>query len=331
MTSPRRPPLLPIEPLPEKRWAAFEDQLFEALDRDGGDVRVRPSRPVARVPSPPRRLAWIGALAAAVVLAGVGGWQARGHLAGASRASSPTRMVSGASPSHLALGDSDLDLGAETAVVATGDDDRGVVLVVERGSVWCTVAPRASRPPFFVQAGDVRVRVVGTRFSVTRVGEGARVEVDHGVVEVSAGSDRLTLHDGQSWSSAAASPTGEAATVPSSPAGVPSSPIEVPGGAVASDSASLQAGVPPTRPLSARDRFEAAARLERTEPTRAVAQYAELAAGGGSWAANALFAEARLEADRGHGVQARRLAAQYLSRFPSGPNAADARVLLGGN
>jgi hypothetical protein len=330
MSARRNPqPLLPIVPLSEERWARFERDLFTAVD--GGAAAS--GAPPPRLADRPRRRPWRAAAlaviaAAAIFLAVVGGWQLRAHTSGAALASGPTRMVSGSSPSHLPLGDSVLDLGPATAVVATGNDDHGVVLVVERGSVTCTVAPRAGRPPFVVQAGEVRVRVVGTRFSVTRVGDGARVDVDHGVVEVSAGVDRVTLRDGQSWEMTPQAPgaTSSVAPVTPHPGEVELSPSAPP----ATDPSSLAAGGSGTPP-SPRDRFEAAARLERTDPARAVALYAQLAAGGGSWGANALFAQARLEADRGRGAEARRLAEQYLSRFPKGPNAADARVLLGGN
>jgi hypothetical protein len=273
--------------------------------------------------------------AAAVVLAMIGGWQLRAQMSGAALAGVPTRMVTTSSPSHFALGDSALDLGPGTVVVATGNDDRGVVLVVERGRVTCAVAPRAGRPPFMVQAGEVRVRVVGTRFSVTRLGEGVRVDVDHGVVEVSAGAERMSLHDGQSWETRPPAPAfapepppapGEPRSVATAAPGLAESLSPPP----TMDPPSLPASGPGAPP-SPRDRFEAAARYERTDPARAIALYAQLAAEGGSWGANALFAEARLEADWNHLSEARRLAAEYLSRFPNGPNAADARVLLGGN
>ena len=63
-----------------------------------------------------------------------------------------------------------------------------------------SVAPRGDRPAFEVHAGDVIVRVVGTRFRVARDGEHARVTVDHGAVEIRFRGRALRLADGQSWS-----------------------------------------------------------------------------------------------------------------------------------
>jgi TolA-binding protein len=82
-------------------------------------------------------------------------------------------------------------------------------------------------------------------------------------------------------------------------------------------------------PLSAQQQFEAATRLERSEPLRAIQLYSGLESGTSSWAANALFAHGRLEAARGNGAVARRILSQYLARFPQGGNAEDARMLLG--
>jgi hypothetical protein len=323
MSTPRKEPLIPIVPLGEERWAAFEDRLFDALDRERREGPAAPPPAPAgalRVRRPWRAVALTVVAAAVVLLAVQAGWLLRTRMAAAPADVSPTRMVSGASPTRVALGDNELELGADTAVVAAGDDARGVVVVLERGNLTCTVAPRGGRPPFVVQAGDVRVRVVGTRFSVARIGEGARVEVDHGVVEVSAGTDRVTLRDGQSWTARAAAAASDGPT----PSAVPTGPPPV-------DTTPAPSASQATRALSPRDRFEAAARLERTDPSRAVALYEQLAAAGGSWGANALFAEARLESELGHRDEARRLAAEYLARFPRGPNASDARVLLGGN
>jgi hypothetical protein len=74
--------------------------------------------------------------------------------------------------------------------------------------------------------------------------------------------------------------------------------------------------------------FELAAQLEERDPVAALRIYGELAGGDDGWAASALFASARLEAERGVTPQARALCDSYLQRFPRGPNADDARALL---
>jgi hypothetical protein len=80
--------------------------------------------------------------------------------------------------------------------------------------------------------------------------------------------------------------------------------------------------------VALRQRFELAAGLEVREPAAALRLYQELASGSGPWAANARFAQARLSAERGQRDAARVLLADYLQRFPRGPNAEDARALL---
>ncbi len=78
-----------------------------------------------------------------------------------------------------------------------------------------------------------------------------------------------------------------------------------------------------------RERFQSAVALEVRDPLAAARIYRELASGSGPWAANALFAEARLSTERGQPDAAQALLSLYLERFPSGPNADDARALLG--
>ena len=71
-----------------------------------------------------------------------------------------------------------------------------------------------------------------------------------------------------------------------------------------------------------------AARVEANDPAQAIALYRSLEIGTDSWAQNALFAHGRLEASRGNKADARRLLVEYLSRFPRGANADDARTVL---
>lgn len=64
--------------------------------------------------------------------------------------------------------------------VAVKEDVRQIVL--QNGEAWFDVKPDANRP-FIVDVGDVRVRAIGTSFSVRRHAEGVDVLVTKGVVE----------------------------------------------------------------------------------------------------------------------------------------------------
>jgi transmembrane sensor len=89
--------------------------------------------------------------------------------------------------------------------VAMHDDLREITL--KRGEAWFKVAHDTQRP-FVVSAGRIRVRTVGTAFSVRRHDGGADVQVTEGVVEtwsvgeashrmrVAAGSKAYVAEDG---------------------------------------------------------------------------------------------------------------------------------------
>jgi len=195
-----------VEPLSEPRWAKIEKSLFAQLEHEQLD-----REPAPKMATMPPQRAWRWRPAVALVMAGAMA-AAIGALATKSMfvspvapvASAPSRVVTGSSDSHIALGESDVDVAPESAVLVSGDDDRGIMVVVDRGKVECEVAPRKGRPPFLVQAGDVRVKVVGTRFTVARdaQGGGAHVLVAHGIVEVTSHGQTTTLHDGDSWPAA---------------------------------------------------------------------------------------------------------------------------------
>jgi hypothetical protein len=85
---------------------------------------------------------------------------------------------------------------------------------------------------------------------------------------------------------------------------------------------------PTPEPPSAQSRFEQAERLERSAPERALELYRGVAAENGAWGMNALFAAARLQAERGAEPEARALLAEYVARYPLGPNVSDARRML---
>jgi hypothetical protein len=76
-----------------------------------------------------------------------------------------------------------------------------------------------------------------------------------------------------------------------------------------------------------RAEYDRLAALEATSPDAALSGYLALARGTSRWAAPALFAAARLAADR-HDVRAPTLLGIYLQRFPGGANVTDAQQLL---
>lgn len=382
-----------VEPLSEQRWAKIEKSLFVQLEHEQLD-----RAPLPKMVSEPPSRSWRWRPAVALVMAGAMA-AAIGALATktmftspvgpAGVASAPSRVVTGSSDSHVALGESDVDVAPESAVLVSGDDEHGIMVVVDRGKVECVVAPRKGRPPFLVQAGDVRVKVVGTQFTVARdkEGGGAHVMVAHGIVEVTSHGQTTTLHDGDSWPATQATPP---ATVPVTPTTVTqndppppharaaspvprqkstprqkttamkapvvapiaaSDPTNLPStlpSAVAPPSSPVPASAPPSLnlpppptaapqppqpaaaapPPSAQEMYEAAAQLEAQNPDGALGTYRKIAGGGGPWAANALFAAGRLQAHRGRNADATRLLNEYLTRFPNGANAADARELL---
>jgi|JI10StandDraft_1071094.scaffolds.fasta_scaffold08782_12 hypothetical protein len=348
-------PVPPVDELSDIAWARVERRLWTELDRAPVAARRAPVR---------RRWPWLAAAAMAAAMVAV-------VAAVAWPTSSPrhhesvSRVATGAAPTEVSFGDAAITLAPSSAVLMQGQADRGVAIVLERGSATFAVAPRAGRPPFTVLAGAVQVRVIGTRFTVSRSGDDARVDVAHGEVEVVAWGRREVLLAGASWSSdgvreaavgrsapvanpdaaAAAhfSPPAPAAPVdrapptgpepspvrPPPPAPSPIDPAAPTGPGRDGSPALAPSAADPAAPVaSSRARFEAATALEVRDPAAALRAYRALAAGTDAWAANALYAAARLSFARGDRDLAARFAGAYLRRFPAGANAADARTLL---
>jgi transmembrane sensor len=129
---------------------------------------------------------------------------------------------------------SKLSLASRTEVQVRGNQPNNVALALAHGEVVCDVTHHAERK-FTVRAGDVEVRVVGTKFSVKATpGDHPRVEVSvlRGVVEVV--SERrpgivARVAAGQSWiqnSEPSAVPSGSLGVADSSPPAVISGPGE---------------------------------------------------------------------------------------------------------
>lgn len=100
-----------------------------------------------------------------------------------------------------------LDESASLRVVEQGPER--TVVALERGGGYFSVAPDRARE-FRVEAGDTRVTVLGTRFTVERVGAQVSVAVLRGRVEVEREGTRVVLGAGeQRWFGAASDPVAE--------------------------------------------------------------------------------------------------------------------------
>jgi hypothetical protein len=305
----------------------------------------------------------VGATAACTLTLCVLGWCALVERPAANIAN-PSRIVTGSAPSHVVLDGMSLDLRPESAVLVSGDTHRGVLVVLDRGTIVLDVEKRAASGGFVVQAGEVRVNVVGTRFLVARGEAGASVEVERGDVEVNARGDSFHLRSGQRWQLAkppaevgpfpppldtniAPEPSALSEPVSSARAEVtPPEPVAHEEARAARRQVSaatghhetLDAAPTGTGKLRAptqgslgsysQELYEAAARLEVSNPARAMALYRQVASQGDSWSADALFAEGRLQSARGNKVEAKRFLTEYVTRYPHGANVEDARLVL---
>lgn len=307
MTTPfKEPP--PIEDLPELSWRRLEEEVLSRTETKSvlPTLRKRGHRRTIAVAS-----AVVLAAAAAVALFVVrdGGKEVGERLP-------LSRLVTEDSPSTMSVGDATLRAGTHTALVVSDAGESGVRVILERGIVDCQVAPRPGRAPFVVVAGNVSVEVTGTAFRVERIGDGARVDVERGTVRVLENGELHELGAGDSWPE----PTARN-DLDDTPA------IDAPSAAAKPKPKSKPKTKPKNR-VPAKVRYAQAAALESTKPTEALAIYRSLSRERGPWAANALFAMARLELERGNVARARKALNRYLRRYPKGANAADARALL---
>jgi hypothetical protein len=289
-----------------------------------------------RVPAtPPRRRFWAGwvvAAALASVLAVLAfraiGLRSSTLADDAVVESGPS--ADGARPTSITLAEgSRVELGASTRARLTSARPKAIRIDLERGSVDIE-ATHVDGRTFVVGAGGYEVRVVGTHFVVARTGDAVAVDVQRGQVDVTSEGQRSLVSAGTHWPlSATPAPTvAPSATAPSPPARETRETHD-PGagrGAPAEGRSSTPTAMRVAH--SPREQYEAASKLEAQQPQAAISMYRELARQGGAWGENALFAAGRLEADRGDADDARRLLADYLTRYPAGPNANDARQLL---
>lgn len=341
-----------VEPLSAQRWAKLERALFARVELGTGG-NWHSQRMGRRLGSS----AWFAAAAVVGALAITGlalyGRPERTTL------DHPSRITTGATGSHLAFPGLALDVEPQSVVVVGAETPEGRLVVLDSGKILCQVAPRSTDAPLIVQAGGTRVRVLGTRFSVTRSNDAARVEVQQGVVEVTSAGESQRVRAGEEWPKRVAqrstltepAPGSDATALPSvtRPA-LPqvaerkgASALRVAPNAVVArradepsarpdDGATAATVAPEDGAIKAGSShqavFEQATLLEQRDPARASQLYRSLEAGADSWAQNALYARGRLEASRGNRAEARQLLGRYLERFPRGSNAEDAKAVL---
>lgn len=180
-----------------RAWRAADPRHAEAFDRADRAFALVSELPAIRVPllahlavreseprrSPLRLPAWaVGLAAVLAIVAGV--WSILVGRAGSSR----EYVTAAASRQHYDLADgSTLDLGVSSrAQVAFSRETRRVELTA--GAAHFAVAHDVTRP-FVVSAGGIRVRAVGTAFSVSFVESGIEVLVTEGKVDITDAGD----------------------------------------------------------------------------------------------------------------------------------------------
>jgi transmembrane sensor len=144
---------------------------WQALDRAGA------MEPAAAKPQPSRRgLLWGGG-AIAASLAGLLTVRVLGEKAERTEITTALGEIR-----RTPLSDGSMAAVNTETVLAVEMRPRQRDITLDRGEAWFLVAKDKTRP-FVVAAGEVRVRAVGTAFSVRRRGGGADVQVTEGVVE----------------------------------------------------------------------------------------------------------------------------------------------------
>jgi transmembrane sensor len=184
-----------------RRQGAFlrAEAAWGLLDRASVLTSDAPSGHVDR-----RRMLVGGSGLAASLVAGAGGW-----LAWNSAHTVSIRTRKG-EIRRLPLADGSLAVVNTQTHVKVDLQPKLRAVTLDRGEAWFEVAKDRERP-FVVTVGDVRVRAVGTAFSVRRTENGAVVQVTEGVVEAWCVGDEAhavrVSHGSQAVVAVAAVPT----------------------------------------------------------------------------------------------------------------------------
>ncbi len=224
------PPARYVQPdVPEARVARLWENVAERLEQ----------RKPARAPL---RVVLAGGFAALAAAAGI--WFAVTRIGDSTAVPSAFEQAAfetGRDASRVALADgSKIELASDTRIDVVESGKSSVKLALRRGRVTCDVAKNPGRV-FSVLAGDVAVRVVGTKFTVIShpdaSGQHVEVDVERGIVEVESkrqvsGPVRLTA--GQSFreeppaAAAAREPAPAVSALPLAPAAPSASAVGAP-------------------------------------------------------------------------------------------------------
>jgi hypothetical protein len=187
---------IPVEPLDDERLTNIERRIVAGAAEAVATPRRAPRFGVA--------LAFAAAAAVVAIGAGFAGWTLRGDGATTAHttvvAAEPVRVHTEADRSVLDIGDARITVDPATDFTITRPDG-GVLVAMKRGKVELDVDKRTGRAPFVVAAGDTRVIVVGTRFSVD-YGDGTGdviVRVTEGVVRVERHQQEVRVAASQGW------------------------------------------------------------------------------------------------------------------------------------
>lgn len=331
-------------PSPEMRRERVEKKLFAQL------AAVELAERVDTVLPRPRRSRMPYLLGAAALAAAV-----LALVMFVRRTDAPTREV--ASPSRVVtpvggesrfiVGDAVIDAKSDTSVEVQHGENGAITLVLARGAVDCDVEPRHGRPPFRVIAGDLKVEVVGTRFTVTRT-PALRVDVARGKVKVTSSTGTTLVEAGESWPAitaevqpvveqpavaepavaepAVAGPAAEQPAVEQPPVVAEQPPTHIAAPKTVAKQAKPVAAAPTDEALAQKS-YNVAVNLETSNPAKAATIYRAIATDSKTsptLAATALLSLAQVQLRLMDPAGALSAADEYMKRFPKATSAQEA-------
>jgi len=198
MTDKLGPP--PVEKLSDVAWARVERNVFSRV-AEGTVTAAAASREIRRDRTPTTKWIWLAVPAAAAAAFALAFFSMNSPQGPATQPNEePSRIVATDSPSRVSFGDTHITLDANSAVVMDQNAGKPTALL-ENGAATFAVAPRGTRAPFTVLAGDATIRTTNGQFRVAREGEHATVSVDTGSVDIRFRGHEIHVIEKATWSS----------------------------------------------------------------------------------------------------------------------------------